>query len=49
MTLSEYIDNLHKRYKLGNPTEHTFRTDLQQLSESLVHTIHAPLWHNILA
>jgi hypothetical protein len=36
MTLEQYIDNMNKRYKLGNATEHTFRGDLQQLSESLV-------------
>jgi len=39
MTLDQYIDNLNKRYKLGNATEHTFRGDLQQLLESLVQTI----------
>jgi hypothetical protein len=36
MTLDQYIDNINKRYKLGNATEHTFRGDLQQLLESLV-------------
>ena len=41
MTLQEYIDNLNKRYRLGNATEHTFRGDLQQLLESLVPTIRA--------
>ena len=41
MTLQEYIENLDKRYKLGNATEHTFRGDLQQLLESLVPTIRA--------
>ncbi|MGB3587290.1 MAG: DNA methyltransferase, partial [Tunicatimonas sp.] len=41
MTLQEYIDNLDKRYRLGNATEHTFRGDLQQLLESLVTTIRA--------
>ncbi|MCB0515685.1 MAG: N-6 DNA methylase [Bacteroidetes bacterium] len=41
MTLQEYIDNLDKRYRLGNATEHTFRGDLQQLLESLVPTIRA--------
>jgi hypothetical protein len=29
MTLEQYIDNLDKRYRLGNATEHTFRGDLQ--------------------
>lgn len=41
MTLEQYIDNLDKRYRLGNATEHTFRGDLQQLLESLVPTIRA--------
>nr|WP_202594449.1 type ISP restriction/modification enzyme [Pedobacter glucosidilyticus] len=41
MTLDQYIDNIDKRYRLGNATEHTFRGDLQQLLESLVPTIRA--------
>jgi predicted helicase len=41
MTLAQYIDNISKRYKLGNATEHTFRGDLQQLLESLVPDIRA--------
>jgi len=41
MTLNQYIDNINKRYKLGNATEHTFRGDLQQLLESLVPDIRA--------
>ena len=41
MTLEQYIDNINKRSKLGNATEHTFRGDLQQLIESLVPTIRA--------
>ena len=41
MNLDQYIDNLDKRYRLGNATEHTFRGDLQQLLESLVPTIRA--------
>jgi predicted helicase len=41
MTIEQYIDNINKRYKLGNATEHTFRGDLQQLIESLVPTIRA--------
>ena len=36
MTLGQYLDNLNKRYRLGNATEHTFRGDLQQLLESTV-------------
>lgn len=35
MTLAQYIENINKRYKLGNATEHTFRGDLQNLIESL--------------
>lgn len=41
MTLDQYVDNINKRYKLGNATEHTFRGDLQQLLESLVPEIRA--------
>lgn len=41
MTLAQYIDNINKRYQLGNATEHTFRGDLQQLLESLVPNISA--------
>jgi len=41
MTLEQYIDNINKRYKLGNATEHTFRGDLQQLLENLVPDIRA--------
>ncbi len=41
MNLPQYIDNINKRYKLGNATEHTFRGDLQQLLESIVPDISA--------
>ncbi|MFN5555406.1 MAG: type ISP restriction/modification enzyme [Chryseotalea sp.] len=41
MTIAQYIDNINKRYLLGNATEHTFRGDLQQLIESLVPNIRA--------
>ncbi len=41
MTLATYVENLNKRYKLGNATEHTFRGDLQQLIESIVPDIAA--------
>jgi len=41
MTLEQYLDNINKRYRLGNATEHTFRGDLQQLIESLVPDIRA--------
>lgn len=41
MTVSQYLDNINNRYKLGNATEHTFRGDLQQLLESLLPNISA--------
>ncbi len=41
MTIEQYIENINKRFKLGNATEHTFRGDLQQLLESLVPDIRA--------
>ncbi|MBS4000700.1 MAG: DUF559 domain-containing protein [Desulfobulbaceae bacterium] len=41
MTTEQYLNNINKRYKLGNATEHTFRGDLQQLIESMVPTIRA--------
>ncbi|HMS42318.1 MAG TPA: hypothetical protein PKE69_18945, partial [Pyrinomonadaceae bacterium] len=41
MTLDQYIENISKRYALGNYTEHTFRGDLQQLIENLVPDISA--------
>ncbi|MBE2217885.1 MAG: DNA methyltransferase [Ignavibacteria bacterium] len=41
MTIEQYIENINKRYKLGNATEHTFRGDLQQLIESLIPGISA--------
>ncbi|MBT3934617.1 MAG: N-6 DNA methylase, partial [Bacteroidetes bacterium] len=41
MTITEYINSINQRYKLGNATEHTFRGDLQQLIESLVPEIRA--------
>ena len=41
MNLSQYIDNINQRYKLGNATEHTFRGDLQQLIESLAKDVRA--------
>lgn len=41
MTVSQYIENINNRHKLGNSTEHTFRGDLQQLLESLVPSIKA--------
>ncbi|MCX6160926.1 MAG: N-6 DNA methylase [Ignavibacteriae bacterium] len=41
MTIQQYIENINKRFKLGNATENTFRGDLQQLIESLVPDISA--------
>ena len=41
MTIGQYIENINKRFKLGNATEHTFRGDLQQLIESIVPEISA--------
>ena len=41
MTTQEYLENIIKRYKLGNSTEHTFRGDLQQLIESIVSDVSA--------
>ena len=41
MTIQEYIENIYKRYKQGNATEHIFRGDLQQLLESLAPAIRA--------
>lgn len=36
MTLSQYIETINQRFRLGNSTEHTFRGDLQHLLESMV-------------
>lgn len=41
MTVSEYLQSVNTRYKLGHATEHTFRGDLQQLIESIVPNISA--------
>lgn len=41
MKLEEYVEQLNKRYQLGNATEHTFRGDLQNLIESMVPEIAA--------
>jgi len=41
MSITNYLNNINKRYKLGNATEHTYRGDLQQLLESLVPEIRA--------
>jgi len=36
MPIDSYIQNIARRYALGNATEHTFRGDLQRLIEELV-------------
>lgn len=36
MTLKNYINNINRRYKQGDATEHTFRGNLQQLLETLI-------------
>ena len=36
MTLSEYVNNLNQRYRLGNATEHTYRGDLGRLLETIL-------------
>jgi predicted helicase len=41
MTTQEYLENIIKRFKLGNSTEHTFRGDLQQLIESIASDVSA--------
>ena len=41
MTVEQYVDNVNRRYKLGNATEHTFRGDLQQLIETLLPDVRA--------
>ena len=41
MTIQSYLENLNKRYKQGNATEHTYRGDLQTLVENIVPDIRA--------
>lgn len=41
MKITQYIENINQRYKLGNATEHTFRGQLEQLIESVVPGIRA--------
>ena len=41
MPINSYVENIAKRYTLGNATEHTFRGDLQHLLEELVPAIAA--------
>lgn len=35
MTIQEYIDKVHTRFRTGISTEHSYRGDLQNLLESL--------------
>ena len=39
MNIQQYLEQLSKRYKAGNSTEHTFRGDLQTLLESLAKNV----------
>ena len=41
MTIQNYLENLNKRYKQGNATEHTYRGDLQTLIENIAPDIRA--------
>ncbi len=41
MTIQQYIENIHRKFKVGNTTEHTFRGNLEQLIESLVPNVMA--------
>jgi hypothetical protein len=41
MNLDQYIDNINRKFKAGNATEHTFRGILEQLIESIVPAIRA--------
>ena len=39
MTLKQYITNINNLYQAGNATEHSYRSDLQQLLENLLSNI----------
>lgn len=41
MTLHQYVENLNRKFKVGNTTEHTFRGTLENLIESLVPNVMA--------
>jgi predicted helicase len=41
MTIQQYIENLNRKFKVGNTTEHTFRGNLEQLIESLIPNVMA--------
>ncbi len=41
MTIEQYVADVKQRFKLGNATEHTFRSSLQQLIETLVPEVRA--------
>lgn len=36
MNISQYLNNINTAYKRGNATEHTYRSDLKQLLESII-------------
>ena len=41
MTIQQYIENLNRKFKVGNTTEHTFRGTLEHLIESLIPEVNA--------
>lgn len=41
MNLHQYVENLNRKFKVGNTTEHTFRGTLENLIESLVPNVMA--------
>ncbi|MBB6004319.1 type ISP restriction/modification enzyme [Arcicella rosea] len=41
MTIQQYIENIHRKFKVGNTTEHTFRGNLENLIVSLMPTVMA--------
>ena len=41
MTIQQYIENLNRKFKVGNTTEHTFRGTLENLIESLIPEVNA--------
>ena len=41
MTIQQYIENLNRKFKVGNTTEHTFRGTLENLIESIIPEVNA--------
>ena len=41
MTTQQYIENLNRKFKVGNTTEHTFRGTLEYLIESIIPEVNA--------